>query len=219
MATTTSRIEGRAAGRNAARARRRAEILDAALALLVERGYEGTSMLAIAERARASKETLYAWFGDKRGLFAALVRENAAAANRGLEQAMAGPGAAPAAVLERFGADFLCLILGERAVALNRTAIAAAATLGELGRLLVANGRERTGALMVRYLEAQRAAGRLAFADAEGAFGVLLGLLLRDWQIRALLGELAPPAEEAIRARAAEATALFLKLFGTEGAS
>lgn len=194
------------------------ETLDAAFALLIERGYEGTSMLAIAERARASKEILYAWFGDKQGNFAALVQENAAAANRGLQRALADPDAATAAVLERFGAGFLRLILGERAIALNRAAMSAAATSGELGRLLVANGRERTGALVVRYLEIQRAVSRLAFAEAEGAFGVLLGLLLRDWQVRALLGELAPPTDEVLRARAAEATALFLWLFGAADA-
>lgn len=218
MASTTNRDRARETGRAAGRARRREEILEAAFALLTERGYEGTSMLAIAVRARASKETLYAWFGDKQGLFAALVRENAAAANRGLTDALADPDAAPAVVLERFGADFLRLILGERAIAINRAAITAAATSADLGRLLVANGRERTGGLLVQYLERQRVAGRLAFADAEGAFGALLGLLLRDWQVRALLGELVPPSEEVLRARAAEATALFLRLFGTAGA-
>jgi AcrR family transcriptional regulator len=39
-------------------------VLEAALELLVERGYRRTTMAAIAERATASKETLYAWFGD-----------------------------------------------------------------------------------------------------------------------------------------------------------
>ena len=45
-----------------------------ALSVLAERGYGGASMREIAGRAQASKETLYAWFGDKRGLFEELVR-------------------------------------------------------------------------------------------------------------------------------------------------
>ena len=53
---------------------RREEILNVALSVLAERGYRGASMLQIARRAQASKETLYAWFGDKRGLFEELVR-------------------------------------------------------------------------------------------------------------------------------------------------
>ncbi len=51
---------------------RRRAVLDAALTVLERQGYAGTSMLDIAREARASKETLYAWFGDKKGLFAAL---------------------------------------------------------------------------------------------------------------------------------------------------
>src|SRR3712207_9051266 len=44
------------------------------LSVLAERGYRGASMREIAERAQASKETLYAWFGNKKGLFEELVR-------------------------------------------------------------------------------------------------------------------------------------------------
>jgi AcrR family transcriptional regulator len=46
--------------------------------LLVERGYGGTTMAAVAERAGSSKETLYAWFGSKQGLFTAVIRRQAA---------------------------------------------------------------------------------------------------------------------------------------------
>jgi len=46
----------------------RAEILDAALALFVERGYVATTIAAVAERARVSPETIYAVFKSKRSL-------------------------------------------------------------------------------------------------------------------------------------------------------
>src|SRR5580704_5551527 len=55
-----------------AKARRRGEILDAAFAEFAAKGYAGASMEAIARRARASKETLYAWFGNKETLFVRL---------------------------------------------------------------------------------------------------------------------------------------------------
>ncbi len=48
---------------------RRREILDAAFAEFSAKGYAGASMAAIAQRARASKETLYAWFENKETLF------------------------------------------------------------------------------------------------------------------------------------------------------
>lgn len=196
------------------RAARRAAILDAAFELLTERGYAGTTMLAIAQRARASKETLYAWFGDKRGLFAALIARQAEGTNRGLTDALADREADPVAVLEGFGAGILRLLLGARSVAINRAAASEAVRSRELGTLLIERGRKNTGALMVRYLEAQRAAGRLSFADAEDAFEVLLGLLLRDWQVRVLVGEMNPPPPEALPAHAHAAVALFMRLYG-----
>lgn len=48
----------------------RVEVLDAALALFVSRGYVSTTIVAVAERARVSPETVYAIFKTKRALLA-----------------------------------------------------------------------------------------------------------------------------------------------------
>ena len=52
---------------------RRKEILDAAFLEFSKKGYAGASMEAIARRARASKETLYAWFDNKETLLNTLI--------------------------------------------------------------------------------------------------------------------------------------------------
>ena len=44
---------------------RRRQIEAAAYDLLVQYGYDGTSMLAVAKAAKASNETMYRWYGDK----------------------------------------------------------------------------------------------------------------------------------------------------------
>ncbi len=54
------------------------ELLDAALALFVERGYAATRVEAVAERAGVSKGTLFLYFSSKEELFKAVVRENIA---------------------------------------------------------------------------------------------------------------------------------------------
>ena len=54
---------------------RRKEILDAAFRVFAEKGFNGATMLAVARRAKASKETLYAWFGNKDRLFETLLRQ------------------------------------------------------------------------------------------------------------------------------------------------
>ncbi|MGH2955722.1 MAG: TetR/AcrR family transcriptional regulator [Solirubrobacterales bacterium] len=54
--------------------RRRPQVLDAALELFLERGYEGTSMAGIAEAAGVTKPVVYACFPGKEELFRALLR-------------------------------------------------------------------------------------------------------------------------------------------------
>jgi AcrR family transcriptional regulator len=54
--------------------RRRPQVLDAALKLFLERGYEGTSMAAVAEAAGVTKPVVYACFPGKDELFRALLR-------------------------------------------------------------------------------------------------------------------------------------------------
>ena len=53
------------------------ELLDAALALFVEKGFAATRVEEVAARAGVSKGTLFLYFPSKEELFKAVVRENA----------------------------------------------------------------------------------------------------------------------------------------------
>jgi TetR/AcrR family transcriptional regulator, mexJK operon transcriptional repressor len=57
---------------------RRVAILDAATSVFVDRGFADTTMDDVAAAARASKQTLYRLFGDKVGLFEAVITSNIA---------------------------------------------------------------------------------------------------------------------------------------------
>lgn len=63
------------------------EIEVAAYILLEEQAFARVSMQAIARAARASNQTLYRWYGDKIGLFRALIVRNAAQVREVLEDA------------------------------------------------------------------------------------------------------------------------------------
>jgi AcrR family transcriptional regulator len=54
--------------------RRRPQVLDAALELFLEHGYDGTSMEAVARAAGVTKPVVYACFPGKEELFRALLR-------------------------------------------------------------------------------------------------------------------------------------------------
>jgi AcrR family transcriptional regulator len=195
------------AGRSAAH---REVILDAVFELLAERGYQGTTMAAVAARAGSSKETLYAWFGSKQGLFTALIRRQAEAANQAVAAALDGDrGHDPAATLTAFATNLLRLLLGERSVALNRAALAEPD--GELAAVLLAQGRHRTGPIVEAYLARLAAEGHLGIDDPADAFQLLYGLVIKDLQIRVLLGE-PPPAPDALAEHARVAVERFLAL-------
>jgi len=193
-------------------AERRQAVLDAAYAVLVEQGYERTSMLAVAQRAGASKETLYSWFGSKAGLFAAVVQSEAAQTNAVVPDPATGPPDDPRAGLVAMMTNLLTLLTSVRSVTLNRAAI----TDPDLAEVLLAKGRHRTGPLIAAHLEALMDAGVLRPADPETAFRTLYGLVVTDTQIRVLLGEPAPDAGE-VASQAERGVDQFLALFARQG--
>jgi AcrR family transcriptional regulator len=195
---------------------RREEILKVALSVLAERGYRGASMREIAERAQASKETLYAWFGDKRGLFEELVRWHAERVDAALVPSLERGGDDPAIVLRTFAIELQRLLLGERAVVINRAAIAEVPSDPTFAQILAAQGRDTVVPRLERYLERQRELGHLAFEDAGAAVDALIGLAIGDQQVRRLLGVLPMPEAEQIEARAERTVEQFLTLFGRD---
>jgi AcrR family transcriptional regulator len=70
-------------------ARHRA-ILEAATTCFAASGFAGTSMDDVAAAARASKQTLYRTFGDKEGLFRAVIEANIAEAEAGTSDLLEG---------------------------------------------------------------------------------------------------------------------------------
>ncbi|MDB5558733.1 MAG: transcriptional regulator, TetR family [Enterovirga sp.] len=195
---------------------RQGEVLDAALALLKEKG-EAPTMNAVAERASCSKETLYKWFGGRDGLLTATVQRQAAQVralpvpDRGLDAE------ALQASLVAFARNWLRTITGETSVALNRLAIGEAGIEGRgLGRIVLDNGPRAMQGRLEPLLAAGREAGLLDFADSEDAFRVFFGLVVRDTQIRLLLGDGERPTEAEIDSRAVQAAAQFFALFGAD---
>lgn len=189
-------------------------VLDAVLRLLVEAG-DGLTMAAVARRASCSKETLYKWFGDRDGLLAATVQWQAAR----VRVAPVGGGrldlASLTARLEEYAVNWLTVIGSQTSIALNRVAIGqAAAGQARLGAIVLENGRFAMGRRLKPVLEAGRAAGLLAFDDAEDAFRTFFGLVARDIHVRLLLGDRTDLEPETIRAEAARAARQFLALHG-----
>lgn len=103
---------------------RRQAILDAALAVFAERGYEAARLDDVAARAGVAKGTLYLYFRDKEDLFEELVRGAVSPIIEAVSRAAAAPDVPAAAVLDTFFALFEKEVLGTRRKLLLRLIIA-----------------------------------------------------------------------------------------------
>lgn len=181
---------------------RQEQIEAAAYAVLEAKGYGGTSMLGIAKQAKASNETLYNWYGDKQGLFQALVTRNAEELRTHLEAELQTDHDA-LSILGSLGPRLLTLLTGDRSVALNRAA--AADSSGELGATLAAAGRDAVFPLLEQVLLRARNEGQLTFEHSDEAVGLYLDLLIGDQQIRRVIGRLPSPSHAFCAERAKRA--------------
>ena len=195
---------------------RQQDVLTAALDLLVESG-DALTMTAVARRASCSKETLYKWFGDRDGLLTATVQWQAAKVRMPRVDRQRLDGAVLAKSVEQFARDLLTTLAGEISVTLNRLAIAhAGSEKRDLGHIVLENGPLAIRRRLKPVLEAGRDARLLRFEDSEEVFRTFFGLVVRDVQIRLLLGDELALAPADIDRHAHAATQQFFALYGAE---
>jgi TetR/AcrR family transcriptional repressor of mexJK operon len=120
-------------------ARKRQAIVEAATALFLEHGYQGTSMDDIAALAAVSKQTVYKNFADKQQLFSDIVLGAAARADAFI------------ATLPRVLADTDDLEAGLRALARQYLAIVMQPRLLQMRRLMVAEAARFPGLARAYY--------------------------------------------------------------------
>jgi AcrR family transcriptional regulator len=193
---------------------RQQAVLDATLAALVEEG-DALTMSSVSRRASCSKETLYKWFGDRDGLLTATVRWQASKVNVPLVDKATLNEAALVSTLETFAQNWLAVISSGTSIALNRVAVSHAGSgKSKLGEIVLKNGRNAMGLRLEPVLLTARDAGLLAFNDVGEAFRTYFGLVLRDTQIRLLLGDALPLNAAQISTEAQSATAHFMALYG-----
>jgi TetR/AcrR family transcriptional repressor of mexJK operon len=173
------------------RRRRESEILTAALGVFLRCGYGASTMDELAAAAQVTKRTLYAYYGDKAGLFTAMVRDLAAAVS--LDAARDHD------TLETLAARIVSRVHSDELVGLHQLVIAESTRFPELALILHNNGDTRHITRLAEHIRAERGAASDALAEP------LFSLLLGEKHRRRLLGiDPAPsPAQAAAHAGAA----------------
>src|SRR5882762_8770106 len=126
-------------------ARKDREIIQAATAAFIGKGYDGTSMEEIATRAGASKQTVYKHFTDKETLFGEVVLATATQANDIIESVttLLSEAKFMEGGLQQLARRLITMLMDEELLKLRRLIIANADRMPQLGRSWYENGFER----------------------------------------------------------------------------
>ncbi|MCZ7660454.1 MAG: TetR/AcrR family transcriptional regulator [Xanthobacteraceae bacterium] len=186
MNRISKRQRAGAAGRGA---RRRAAFLAAAREAFLAKGYAAATLDDVVRRSGGSRATLYKQFGDKAGLFAAIIAELCAEMTAPLREAGERPQArAPRAALLAFATAFMRVMMAPASLALYRLVVAEAGRFPELGRAVYRAGPKVAAARLAAYLRAGAAAGAFTAGDADLRARHFLEMVKGDLHFRALIG-------------------------------
>nr|WP_254799530.1 TetR/AcrR family transcriptional regulator [Falsochrobactrum sp. TDYN1] len=194
---------------------RQNDVLEQALRLLVEGGDRALTTAGIARAANCSKESLYKWFGDRDGLLTAMVRWQASKVRVVPVAREKLDAESLFSSLEHFARDWLLVLSGPTSIALNRLAVSHAASgKSALGGIVLANGPVAMADRLKPILQMGLDAKLLAFDDIDEAFRAFFGLVVRDMQIRLLLGDRLELTDAVVIRDARRATKQFFALYG-----
>ncbi|MBO3276329.1 TetR/AcrR family transcriptional regulator [Pseudomonas schmalbachii] len=191
---------------------KRQAILEAAKVLFVSKGYDGSSMEAIAAEAGVSKLTVYSHFTDKETLFREAVQ--AKCAEQMPELFAEQPADAPLeSLLLNLARGFNRLINSPEAIALSRLMVAQGGQNPQLSKLFFDAGPQRVLDQMERlFIQAQRN-GTLQFDNARHAAEHFLMLVQGCVHFRLLIGCVERPSAEESEQHVREVVTLFLRAY------
>lgn len=161
-------------------------LIEVATRLFLDRGYDATSLDAVAEAARVSKPTVYARYGDKRGLFVAVLQREISRWLAPLAEAaeaaeMQLTGSSDISVEQRLvdiGRGMLMFTCGPDAVAFGRMLTAQAINFPEIAKLAEEEGWSKAVSTTSRFFDHLVAQGAMDVEDTAIAAEVFLDVVV-----------------------------------------
>ncbi|MBC2667865.1 TetR/AcrR family transcriptional regulator [Novosphingobium piscinae] len=190
-----------------------AAIMEAALGIFLEQGFNAATIEQIAARAGVSKVTVYNRFTDKETLFEAVVKEQA-------EQIASAVPAGPAESngtleirLNAFGRSLLMFLFASHHVALDRMLPLEIAHQPEMAHRFYASGPGLSRIQLAELLEQGRIAGEISFADAAIAAEDLMALWKGLVDVELKFGVRGGLDQADVDQRVSHGTAVFLRAY------
>lgn len=170
---------------------RQKRILDAARDVFLEQGYDNASINEIMCRAGGSLSTLYRLFGNKLGLFEAMMTQTSNRVFAAFEavECSAQRGDSPEQALKRYGHLLLERVLSPEAIGLFRLVTTDCSSEREhIQAVFYAQGPQRIIQKLSAYLQQQVELGVIQVRDTEMAAFQFLEMVKGNFQLRAMMG-------------------------------
>ena len=187
-------------------------ILKAATRLFLKNGYSATSMDAIAENARVTKQTVYAHYKSKDALFehilGHLCEKHTASehllslSTRNMEEG-----------LFTIGLAFLNMVTHSEVLAMTRLVISESGQHPALAKRYYEGGTQRITGLLAQLLDQYKKSGQLGVNDTHSAASYFLSMLKGQYYIRMILGIKPAPAPRDKELHVRETVRVFMKVY------
>ncbi len=190
-------------------AARRDAFLEAGRAVFQEKGFADATLDDVIAKSGGSRQTLYALFGGKQGLFEAIVSDNCETIYRGMVlDALATR--SPAEVLEEVGTRYLAIVTSPECLSLNRMVISEAPRMPELAQRFWSLGPGRSRNFLKAFFETQIARKTLRLTDPAAAADHFIEMLSGTTRMQCLIGVRPPPSKSEAKKIVKAAIAQFL---------
>ena len=158
---------------------KREAIIAAATDLFIERGYDGVSVDAVVQQVGGSKASIYNYFGNKEGLFKAIIEDTCEKILEPLQSTKVME-LTPRAALTVLGHKFLAVVFAPKAIALHRLVVAQSPQFPEIGKLFFKTGPAQACEGLEKYIKEQQRLGKLrecnTYRAATQFYGMLHGI-------------------------------------------
>lgn len=188
---------------------RRAAFLKAAEEVFLESGYEASSMAEIVRRAGGSLSTLYLQFGDKEGLFQAVVDERVSVLTHGAGLAM-NEHIPLREGLQQIGEGLLRIVTSQTSVESFRLMVATAKRFPDMANRHTRQIPQRIREALAGYIRSRVEAGDMQIDDCMAAAGLFLDMVRTHTQLLALMDASYRPTDEEMKATVTRAVNMFM---------
>jgi AcrR family transcriptional regulator len=184
-------------------------LIEAAEEAFGAKGYAGTCMADVAERAGVSTKTIYRLFPNKAELLTRVVSERIGQFM--LEIDTDALDALPIVdALERMLFAYGTLTLSERGIAMHRLVISECGQFPEVATAFYESAVRRANEGMAAWLRRQCERRLIKIDDPQVAAGMLRGMMSMDPQRAVMLGQRDVPDTDEVAARAKQCARIFL---------